>query len=44
MSNITFVVAGIAFEVAVMTSSVAKIIFAVAEIFFKVPVITSSIV
>ena len=38
------VVAEIAFKVAVMPSSVAKITFAVSEITFKVPVITSSMV
>ena len=41
--SLAFVVVDIAFKVAVMTSSVAKIIF-VTEITFKVPVITSSVV
>ena len=42
--SLAFVVAEIAFKVAVMTSSVAKISFFVAEITFKVSVITSSVV
>ena len=42
--SLALVVAEIAFKVALMTSSVAKIIFLVAEITFKVPVITSSAV
>ena len=41
---LAFVVAEIAFKVAVMTSSVAKISFFVAEITFIVPVITSSLI
>ena len=42
--SLAFVVADIAFKVAVMTSSVANISFFVAEITFKVLVITSSVI
>ena len=40
-TKITFVVAYIIFNVAVITSSLAKITFVVAEITFKIAVITS---
>ena len=42
VAEITFVMAGITFKVAVIPSSLANITFVVAEITFKVAVITSS--
>ena len=44
VANISFVMADITFQVAVIFSSVAKITFVVAEITFKVDVITSSVI
>ena len=43
VAKITFVVTGISFKVAVVTSSVARINFAVGEITFILVVITSSV-
>ena len=43
VAKITFVMAGMTFKVAVITSSLANITFVVAEITFKVAVITSSL-